>query len=218
MLGAAALAAAAPAQEAQRIELAPGATEATVEGAVSGYAAASYLVAAGAGQEMAVTLASPNPQVYFNIYRPGDVPGESSALHVGARQGLAFRAKLSEAGDYLVQVFLMRAAARRGEAGAYALTVAVAGEAAAAPDLADGLAGGPDFWQVTGLAAGGTLDLRAEPGTRSAVLGTVPADTRLRNRGCRVEGTQRWCQVESTGEPVLTGWVAGRYLREAVGP
>lgn len=218
MLAATAVAGAATAQEAQRIEFAAGASEATVEGVVSGFDAASYLVAADAGQEMAVSLAEGSPQAYFNVYAPGDVPGASTALFNGPRSGLAFSGALPASGDYTIQVFLMRAAARRADAAPYALTVAVSGEAitaAPAPDFADGLAGGPDFWQVTGLAGDDTLNLRAEPSTRAPVLGTFAEEARLRNLGCRMEGSQRWCLVEAADDPALKGWVAGRYLREA---
>ena len=37
----------------------------------------------------------------------------------------------------------------------------------------------------------------------------------LRNFGCRMQGTQRWCQVEPAASPSLKGWVSGRYLKEA---
>ena len=95
--------------------------------------------------------------------------------------------------------------------------------------LAD--ADGPDFYQVTGVAANDSLAIRAEPNPRAAKVGEIPpAGTCIRNLGCkgglsfqeftelspaeqakRLKTNPRWCKVEYQG---VTGWVAGRYLRE----
>jgi hypothetical protein len=92
-------------------------------------------------------------------------------------------------------------------------------------------ADGPDFYQVTGVPANDTLNLRAQPNPRAAKVGEIPPDgTCIRNLGCkggltfqefitlspaeqakRLKKNPRWCQVEYQG---ITGWVAGRYLRE----
>ena len=210
-----------------RIEFAAGATEATIEGAVIGYDSVEYQVAAEIGQTMTVALKADNPSTYFNVYRPGDFPGLSTALHVGPRDGNAWHATLRKSGDYTVQVFLIRAAARRAETAAFTLTVGVTGtaaettpatpaaDAAPAPDFADGLAGGPDFWQVAGLDPGDKLNLRAGPSTDAAVLARFPEGTILRNRGCKMTGTRRWCDVEARDDATVRGWVSGRYLHEA---
>lgn len=87
--------------------------------------------------------------------------------------------------------------------------------ARAANDFADGLAGGPDHWQVQGLSEGSRLNIRAEPTTASAVVGQVDEGTFLRNGGCRMTEDVRWCHVEGEG---LSGWAAGRYLREGFPP
>lgn len=199
----------------ERVEFAAGATATTVEGSLGGYDSVEYQLGASAGQQMAVGLEASNPQAYFNIFAPGDVPGKSEALFIGARDGLDFSGKLTASGDYTVQVFLMRAAARRGENTSYKLHVEINGTAEPAPDFADGLAGGPDVWEVAGVAEGDTLNLRAGPSSREAVLGQFANGTRLRNLGCKLQGAQRWCQVETTQGVPLSGWVAGRYLREA---
>ncbi|MFG1480077.1 SH3 domain-containing protein [Xanthobacter sp. V4C-4] len=92
----------------------------------------------------------------------------------------------------------------------------LAAPAAAAPDFADGLMGGPDTWTVSGLAPGATLNLRAAPSTRADIRARLANGTRLANRGCVLRQGRRWCHVapRDTGAP--DGWVSGRYLREAV--
>lgn len=92
-------------------------------------------------------------------------------------------------------------------------------------------ADGPDFYQVTGVAANDTLNIRAKPDPQATKVGEIPHDgICIRNLGCkgglsfqefttlspaerakRLKKNPRWCQVEYQG---ITGWVAGRYLRE----
>lgn len=79
-------------------------------------------------------------------------------------------------------------------------------------DYADGLQGGPDFWEVTGVSS--TLNMRDRASIEAAVVGRLPAGAVLRNRGCFMVEGRRWCEVESVDGP-LRGWVAGAYLREA---
>lgn len=230
LAGAVALVAAAGAVREERVELAPGATTGVVEGAVTGFDSVQYQVAAQAGQVMTVGLSSDNKSVYFNVYRPGDVPGQSTAVHVGPRSGNDWTARLRASGDYTLQVFLVRAAARRNEAAEYRMEVAVTGEPVAeatppsaaaaaagarapagtetgqpAADFADGLAGGPDFWEVAGVEAGDQLNLRAEPSIQAPVMARYDNGAVLRNFGCRMQGTQRWCQVEPAASPSLKG-------------
>lgn len=115
------------------------------------------------------------------------------------------------------------------------LVAALAGLALAAlaPAAALAEADGPDAWDVTGVPAGDTLNLRAGPGARQPPLAQIPRDaTGLRNLGCsggpsfaeymamgkreraRANAT-RWCKVEYGGR---SGWVAARFLRESADP
>jgi uncharacterized protein YraI len=87
---------------------------------------------------------------------------------------------------------------------------------AAGPPAGGGGSGaaGPDAWVVAGLAAGDTLNVRTEPSTQGRVIATLQPGARVANLGCRQSGSARWCQIRTTGGVTVTGWVNGRYLRE----
>ena len=190
---------------------------ATVKGELKGYDSYEYLIEGKAGQSLTVKLEASNRSTYFNIWAPGRKPGADEALFAGAETGDVFSQKLEQSGDYMAQVYLYRNAARRDEATTFSLTVEIADGQAGTPgeDFADGLSGGPDFWEVTGLAAGGTLNLRAEAAASAAIVGRLRQGTVLRNKGCRMASAQRWCNVEQRDDAKMAGWVAGRFLREA---
>ena len=106
-------------------------------------------------------------------------------------------------------------------------TAALLAAAGAALATADG----PDFYAVTGVADSDTLNIREAPDPHAAKVGEIPPDgTCIRNLGCkggltfqeftelseeqkaqRLRENPRWCRIEYRG---ITGWVAGRYLRE----
>lgn len=74
--------------------------------------------------------------------------------------------------------------------------------------------GGPDFYVVRGLPAGDTLNVRTKPSTSGQVIAQLSQGAKVRNLGCQTSGQTRWCRIETTGGVKLTGWVNGRYLRE----
>ncbi len=84
-------------------------------------------------------------------------------------------------------------------------------------DYADGLSGGPDYWQVKGVPAGDTLNVRADAGTGNQVVGELANGDTARNLGCKMLGDSRWCRIEMGSEQKVVGWVNGRYLAEAAG-
>lgn len=88
--------------------------------------------------------------------------------------------------------------------------------AADTPD--DNLAGGPDFWMVRGLPPGDRLNVRRDPSAKSPALATLQEREIVRNLGCRMVGGVRWCRIRSTVGMDVTGWVAGRFLRESGPP
>jgi hypothetical protein len=112
----------------------------------------------------------------------------------------------------LVQVYLIRSAARRDEGASYTLGIGLAGG-----DFADGRAGGPDWWQVSGLQEGSALNIRSGPDMRYPRISRAANGELAQNLGCRMTGSDRWCRVrfDRSGQQ---GWVAGRFLREAAAP
>ena len=181
---------------------------ALVANRISGDEIIDYLISAEASQILSVDLRASNASAYFNVLPAGS----ETALFVGSTSGNVADVHLPEDGDYAIRVYLMRNAARRGESADYELAVGIG-----APEFADGLSGGPDYWEVAGVGGGDALNVRGGPSTRYAVIGIVRNADVLQNRGCRMSGDQRWCSVRAVGSGV-TGWVAGRYLRETAPP
>lgn len=96
--------------------------------------------------------------------------------------------------------------------------VEVAGAQPAAPapapgaDYADGMSGGPDFWQIN---VHGTLNLHSGPSTGSPTIAKLHRGLVVENRGCRMNEGRKWCEI-ADGD--VSGWAAGEYLVEAGGP
>lgn len=178
-----------------------------LKGRLKGDETATYAVRAEAGQTLSVDLSTSNASLYFNILPEGS----QEALFIGSTSGTVADIPLPAAGTYLVQVYLMRNAARRDEAAEYAIGIGLA-----PGDFADGLAGGPDWWQVAGVAEG-ALNVRTGPDTRYPVVGKAANGERMQNRGCRVTAQTRWCNVRIDGSGVQ-GWVAGKFLVEGAAP
>jgi hypothetical protein len=113
--------------------------------------------------------------------------------------------------------------------GCWARLLSTAAVLVAAPALGQTLAGGPDFWAVTGVRSDDALNLRVAPNADSRRIARIPFNARgIKNFGCpnyvtfeqwrRMTQVQRdraarsrWCQVEYKG---MRGWVAGRFLKE----
>jgi hypothetical protein len=130
----------------ERVHFARGATSATVEETIQGYETVDYLLGAGAGQYMNVSLATDNSSNYFNILAPGET---SVAMFVGSTSGNQYEGTLPAAGDYTVRVYLMRNAARRNETANYRLEMIITGSPNAAL-AGDALVPGTEY-HATGL-------------------------------------------------------------------
>lgn len=113
----------------ERVQFERGESGATVKGRIKGDEAVHYLLGAKAGQSMVVILNTDHNANYFNIFAPGKKPGEDEAMFIGSTEGNRYEGELSADGDYMVQVYLMRSAARRGEVANYSLEVGIQGSA-----------------------------------------------------------------------------------------
>jgi hypothetical protein len=108
----------------ERVKFAKGATSAVIKGQVKGSGDVDYLVRAGAGQTITISLKVSNRSNYFNVLPPGS---KDVAMYVG-QTGEDFKGVLPADGDYKIRVYLVRAAARRNETSRYTLTVSVTGK------------------------------------------------------------------------------------------
>ncbi len=199
----------------ERVQFEAGRSGATISGRIKGSETVDYLLGASAGQRISIDLETSNLSSYFNLLPAGS----ETAIHTGSVDGNTYAGTLPGNGDYRIRVYLMRNAARRNEVANYTLSVDITGDASQAggsrnPDFADGLSGGPDYWDVANLAANDTLNVRAGPGTGNPVVGKLANGDRARNLGCRMAGNARWCQIEAGADQKFTGWVNGRYLVE----
>jgi hypothetical protein len=111
----------------EKVQFAKGAASAVINGQIKGDTTVDYVVRAAAGQTLSVKLQKSNPQNYFNVMPPGST---GSAMFVGD-SGEDYSGVLPTDGDYVVRVYLMRPAARRGESSKYTLTVGASGKALA---------------------------------------------------------------------------------------
>lgn len=194
----------------ERVSFAPGTSGTTLQGQIRGYDSVDYVLNARGGQRMVVEMTTSNPSAYFNLMPSGD----PQAIFVGSTSGLRYDGVLPSGGDWVVRVYLMRNAARRGEAADYRLSIRIGGAGAAlTPDYADGNAGGPDWWRINVA----TLNIRSGPSTAYGVVAKANAGAIMRNLGCQGLGTARWCRLQ-TADGGVTGWAAGRYLVESGAP
>lgn len=142
----------------------------TIEGKITGDQSVRYSIGVSAGQTMDVQLDTDNASSYFNI----TAPGASEALYNGSISGNATSFVVPSSGNYIVDVYLMRNAARRGETANYDLTLYVENAAKSAPTAPRPQP--PD----TSSAAPSQLDASQMPrfcaGEASAEYGVRPQD------------------------------------------
>ncbi|WP_326542707.1 hypothetical protein [Pseudorhodoferax sp.] len=93
---------------------------ASASGQIKGDGSVQYQLAAEPGQQLTVQLATNNPSNYFNVERGGG----AEAICQGALTGNVCMFRTEPGTGYVVDVFLMRNAARRGESAQYTLSIA----------------------------------------------------------------------------------------------
>ncbi|MGE6784541.1 hypothetical protein ACQKGL_18690 [Ensifer adhaerens] len=111
----------------QVVRFKAGASSATLSGSVSGYDGMDYRLGAKAGQSISVRFEPSNPSCYFNVLPPNS---NDVAIFVGSSSGNEFTGNLTQAGNYVIRVYLMRNAARRNEKCRYTLAVETSPKAA----------------------------------------------------------------------------------------
>jgi hypothetical protein len=138
----------ASAQQTTNVAFAKGASSATLKGSITGNQDHSYLVDARAGQTMRVALTSTKGSAEMNVFAPGN----DTAISLGADDPYDVTAVLPTTGRYKVQVYQMRASARRGETANYTLTIGVEGGAATATQSHDALVAGTKYYATADIS------------------------------------------------------------------
>jgi hypothetical protein len=119
-----------------------GTTFKTLTGTIRGYDGVKYQVGATAGQVMSALFKPGNNACYMNVA----APGSETAIFNGSSTGNEYSGNLQVSGNYTIQVYLMRNAARRNERCKYSLTVEITGPTkAASPASGDALVPGTEF-------------------------------------------------------------------------
>ncbi|OOF36561.1 hypothetical protein [Rodentibacter heidelbergensis] len=93
-------------------------------GKITGYETANYPFFVKKGQNLNISMATFFPHAYFNILPPQG----KEAIFNGSVQGDQFEGVAQETGKYQVQVYMMRAQARRNETIPYQLEIIVGHE------------------------------------------------------------------------------------------
>lgn len=107
----------------RQVAFKPGATSSELRGVIRGDADITYRLRTVPGQVMQVLFAPSNRSCYINVFEPG----RQDAAHIGSSAGNEFSRNPTRAGDYRIQVYLMRNAARRNETCRFQISFEVTG-------------------------------------------------------------------------------------------
>lgn len=113
-----------------------------------------YVLCAGKGQYMNVSMATDNTANYFNILAPGE---NEVAFFNGSMGQNQYEGILPASGDYKVRVYLMRRAARRKEVANYRLEMIITDAGDKPSASADGTSGGDALVEGTHYNATGSI-------------------------------------------------------------
>jgi len=142
----------------EQVRFAGNAASTIIRGKLKGYQYIDYRLEAKAGQTLAVTITTTNPQNCFNV----NPPESEQSMFVGSTSGNSFRGMLPDDGSYSVRVYLMRAAARRNESGSFTLKIGVTGKPIAALSAKeDALISGTPFHASATIVARHPFDPKA---------------------------------------------------------
>ena len=129
----------------ERVHFEHGTTGTTIRDRIAGGDSVEYSLGVRAGQTLRVTLEDRRGTLAFNVFAPGAVPGRDAALFIGSTGGNQAELHLAASGDHMIQVYQVRAAARRGERAEFSLRIAVTGGGAAAAPVTDARVAGTPF-------------------------------------------------------------------------
>ena len=198
-----------------------GSTGTTMSDSITSYGSVAYQLGAEAGQVMTVSLSPSSGAVYFNIYPPGKGPGDEALANSELTPVInQFEGVLPTSGTYTVTVYQVRAAARRNESPSFTIDFSIKGAMAKTVpnDFADGMAGGPDFFEVR-TTGNGSLNVRSSPSASAGVVIQLSRGAVVRNLGCRAAEGRTWCNIASARDDVdFEGWAAADFLGEASAP
>ena len=97
----------------------PPADNRDISGSITGEQSSEYPLSIKQGQAMNITLTSANKNAHFNLLPP---KGED-AVHNGTVSGDQYTGVAKQSGEYRVRVYLLNAAAKRGETAKYHLKI-----------------------------------------------------------------------------------------------
>lgn len=176
------------AQQQTNVVFARGQSSATLSGRIRGSAEQRYVVNARAGQTLTVTFKPTNAAAYFNILPPG---GNGEAMFVGSSGGNRFSGPVTVSGSHVVQVYLMRNAARRNEVAAYSISIGVGGRAAAAGGMRpnrDALVPGTNYnatAEISCVSSAGAPRARCKAGVMRMAMGEATVEIQTADGGMR---------------------------------
>lgn len=113
----------APSAKPERVMFAKGTSSKAIKGTIKGDQSRLFVVNLRAGQKISVKLVTSNASNYFNV----TAPGAQQAMFVGSTSGNTMQDVVPSSGDYTIDLYLMRNAARRNETANFTLTIGATG-------------------------------------------------------------------------------------------
>lgn len=159
----------------------------TLQSSITGEAGVNYLLGVRQGQAMQVMFTPKKGSCYFNVWEPGKT---DMAVHIGSAAGNEFAVNPTTAGTYRVQVYQMRATARRNETCNFSISFEVTGE---------GKAGAAKAAAPSEVAKGACL---FKMDTEATIVGVSPLRPGFWELVMQAKGTGKRvaCTVNDSGE------------------
>jgi len=107
----------------ERVQFARGKSAKTIKGTLQGDQSRLFVVNLRAGQTMTVKLNASNGSTYFNVTGPG----AQEAMFIGSTSGDTMTEVIPSSGDYTIDLYMMRNAARRGATTNFTITIGATG-------------------------------------------------------------------------------------------